>query len=234
MSPEWAPPRPVYRLYDEADLDRLHRRRSPYRELGFGLEDIAPRSSRDPRPGRSTCGASTPPRPRPDRPPDAPAPARSRRRWRHTCQASTSPPRRSSRSSGKTTTPTSYADEARDRWGDTDAYRQSAQRTASYTKDDWLRIKAEGEAITQRFADLFTAGAAADGAEAAAEVRDHREYISRWFYDCSPQMQRGLAEMYVADDRFRRTYDDRARAWPSGSTTRSSPSGLRLTALLSR
>jgi hypothetical protein len=106
--------------------------------------------------------------------------------------------------------PDEYADEAQDRWGDTDAYRDSQQRAAGYSKDDWLRIKAEGEAVTRRFADLFAAGAAADGPEAAAAVREHREHISRWFYDCSPHMQRGLAEMYVADDRFRRNYDDRA------------------------
>jgi MerR family transcriptional regulator, thiopeptide resistance regulator len=106
--------------------------------------------------------------------------------------------------------PDEYADEARDRWGDTDAYRQSAQRTARYGKDDWLRIKAEGEGVTQRFVELFAAGAPADDPEAAAAVREHREHISRWFYDCSAQMQRGLAEMYVTDDRFRRTYDDRA------------------------
>ena len=42
-------------------------------------------------------------------------------------------------------------------------------------------------------------------------MREHREHISRWFYDCSPEMQRGLAEMYVADDRFRQYYDDRAQ-----------------------
>jgi MerR family transcriptional regulator, thiopeptide resistance regulator len=40
-----------------------------------------------------------------------------------------------------------------------------------------------------------------DGAEA------HRAHISRWFYDVSPAMHRGLAEMYVADARFARHYD---------------------------
>ena len=41
--------------------------------------------------------------------------------------------------------PDQYEEEVRERWGDTDAYRQSQQRTASYTKEDWQRIRAEGE-----------------------------------------------------------------------------------------
>jgi DNA-binding transcriptional MerR regulator len=38
----------------------------------------------------------------------------------------------------------------------------------------------------------------------------HREHISRRFYPCSPQMHRGLAEMYIADERFTRTYEREA------------------------
>jgi len=195
-----------YRLYGEGDLDRLHAVLG-YRELGFALEQIT------------------------DLLDGTAEPLAHLRRQHGLVSARIEQLQRLLRGlekemeahmSGMRLTPEEkfevfgahdpdeYADEARDRWGDTDAYRQSAQRTASYSKDDWLRIKAEGDAVTQRFADLFTAGAPADGPEAAAAVRDHREHITRWFYDCSPQMQRGLAEMYVADDRFRRTYDDRA------------------------
>jgi hypothetical protein len=32
--------------------------------------------------------------------------------------------------------------------------------------------------------------------------------LARWFYDCPPRMHRGLAEMYVADARFAKHYDD--------------------------
>ena len=43
-----------------------------------------------------------------------------------------------------------------------------------------------------------------------AVAERHREHISRWFYPCSPAMHRGLAEMYVADERFRETYEREA------------------------
>src|SRR3954447_6133674 len=37
--------------------------------------------------------------------------------------------------------PEQYGREVEDRWGDTDAYRESQRRAASYSKEDWLRIK---------------------------------------------------------------------------------------------
>jgi MerR family transcriptional regulator, thiopeptide resistance regulator len=195
-----------YRLYDDGDLDRLHAVLA-YRELGFGLEDIAELVAGEAEPLAHLRRQHALVRSRIDHL------TRLLGALEKTMEAHMSglnlTPEERFEVFGEND-PEQYADEARDRWGETDAYRQSAQRTSRYGKDDWLRIKAEGEAVTQRFADLFTAGASADGPEAADAVREHRDHISRWFYDCSPQMQRGLAEMYVADDRFRRTYDDRA------------------------
>lgn len=34
----------------------------------------------------------------------------------------------------------------------------------------------------------------------------HRLHISRWFYDCSLAMHRGLAEMHIADPRYAASY----------------------------
>jgi MerR family transcriptional regulator, thiopeptide resistance regulator len=104
--------------------------------------------------------------------------------------------------------PEQYAAEAEQRWGDTDAYRQSQRRTSSYTKEDWVRIKAEAQDVTARFTQLQRSGAAADGAEAVALAEEHRAHISRWYYDCPKEMHRGLADMYVSDERFRRNYPD--------------------------
>ena len=102
-----------------------------------------------------------------------------------------------------------YAREAEERWGDTDAWRQSRERTTRYTKDDWRRIAAEGDEITARFAALKRAGTAADAVEAMDAAEAHRAHVDRWFYDLGYPMHRGLAAMYVADARFTKTYDDR-------------------------
>src|SRR5690242_6597323 len=103
--------------------------------------------------------------------------------------------------------PTQHADEARERWGDTDAYRESARRTAAYTKDDWVRIKADGDAQLRELATLLASGAPADGDAAMDLAERHRQHISRWFYDCGYDVHRGLAEMYLSDERFTRTFD---------------------------
>lgn len=103
--------------------------------------------------------------------------------------------------------PTRYADEVEQRWGDTDAYAESRRRTARYGKADWLRMRAESEAITARFAAALARGHPATSPEATALAEAHREHINRWFYACNRQMHRGLADMYVADERFTATYD---------------------------
>jgi len=100
-----------------------------------------------------------------------------------------------------------WHDEAKERWGDTDQWKESQRRTAAYTKEDWVRLKVEGDAGLREFRDLMQSGAPADGPAGQALAEQHRQYISRWFYDCGYDVHRGLAETYVADPRFTATYD---------------------------
>ena len=100
-----------------------------------------------------------------------------------------------------------YAREAEERWGDTDAWAQSQARTSAYTKADWQAVKDEADAINAAFVAAMEAGepatseAAMDAAEAARRQIDER------FYACSPQFHRNLGDMYVADPRFTATYE---------------------------
>jgi hypothetical protein len=104
--------------------------------------------------------------------------------------------------------PTQHADEVRERWGHTEAFVESNQRSARYTKDDWKRMGEEAGEINRRLADLFGAGRAPDSRESMAAAEDHRLHIDRWFYPCSHDVHVGLGEMYVADPRFTRFWDD--------------------------
>jgi DNA-binding transcriptional MerR regulator len=103
--------------------------------------------------------------------------------------------------------PTQYAEEAERRWGGSDAYQKSQRRTAAYTRDDWLRIQQESVQVTAAFAAAMRAGLPPDSPEAAAAAVAHREQITRWFYDVTPEIHRGLAQMYVGDPRFAAHYD---------------------------
>jgi hypothetical protein len=103
--------------------------------------------------------------------------------------------------------PEDHDAEVQERWGDTDAYRESARRTARYTKADWLRIKAEGAAAQEAVVAAMAAGLPPDSEAAMDGAEAHRRQIDAWFYPCSYEMQVGLAEMYLADPRFTATYE---------------------------
>ncbi len=103
--------------------------------------------------------------------------------------------------------PDAYTDEVKERWGERDAYRESARRTSRYTKEDWARIKAQGEAVNRRFVAAMSAGLPADGPEAMDAAEAHRQGIDDAYYPCSYEMHQGLAEMYLADPRFTANYE---------------------------
>lgn len=101
-----------------------------------------------------------------------------------------------------------YAEEARDRWGQSEAWEESRRRTNEFSKEDWLRVKAEGEAQIQAFVAAKRAGLPAESADAMDAAEDARLHIDRNFYPCSHEMHAGLGDMYVGDPRFTATYDE--------------------------
>lgn len=102
------------------------------------------------------------------------------------------------------------AAEAKERWGDTDAYQESMRRTRNHGPEQKKAIAAELEDIERGFAEALAAAAPADGERAMDLAEEARLHIDRWYYPCSHTMHVGLAEMYTADARFRAHYDDRA------------------------
>src|SRR5262245_1043905 len=103
--------------------------------------------------------------------------------------------------------PAKYEDEAKERWGNTDAYKESAKRTKRYTKEDWLKIKAEQGDIYKDAAAAMKAGKKASDREAMDIAERHRLSIDRWFYPCSKFMHRGLATLWETDSRFSENID---------------------------
>jgi hypothetical protein len=106
--------------------------------------------------------------------------------------------------------PAALEAEARERWGHTDAWRESQRRTRAYGAEQWQQARAEQEATVATFAALLAAGTPPDAPEARAAALDHRATIDRWFYPCPPELHVGLAELYVTDARFTAYYDRHA------------------------
>jgi hypothetical protein len=104
-----------------------------------------------------------------------------------------------------------FESEVHERWGDTDAYRQSKAKTSKYSKEDYEAAKVDQEAATELFVYAFGNSLPIDSPKAQEAVRAHRDAITKWFYDCSIEMQKNLALMYIEDPRFKEYYDGRVR-----------------------
>jgi hypothetical protein len=104
-----------------------------------------------------------------------------------------------------------FENEVHERWGDTNAYHQSKAKTSKYSKDDFEAAKIDQEAATELFVYAFGNSLPIDSPNAQEAVKAHRDAITKWFYDCSVDMQKNLAQMYIEDPRFKEYYDGRVR-----------------------
>ncbi|HMR01590.1 MAG TPA: MerR family transcriptional regulator [Candidatus Gracilibacteria bacterium] len=97
-----------------------------------------------------------------------------------------------------------YQEEAKLRWGKTDAWKQSQERLKNWSKDDMKRIQEEGKAILAKIADVMDKGPRDEGVQKLVE--EYLQHMNR-FYDCSKMMFRNLGTMYSEDERFAAYYE---------------------------
>ncbi|GAA0955438.1 MerR family transcriptional regulator [Streptomyces rhizosphaericus] len=193
-----------HRRYDDADLDRLQRILF-YRELGFPLEEVAVLLDD----------------------PDIDPQAHLRRQYqllsdrieRLRKMAAAVERAMEARKMGINLTPEEkfevfgdfdpdqYQEEVERRWGNTEEYRESQRRAASYTKEDWKRIQEEGDDITNRFVALMGAGTPTESEVAMDLAEEHRQWICRSHYECGHELHTCLGRMYVSDHRFTENID---------------------------
>lgn len=100
-----------------------------------------------------------------------------------------------------------YSDEVRERWGDTEAYRESERRTAGYSQSDWNALYDGIDAIMAGFAELKADGASPDSERTHLQVEMLRQFITENMYTCTDEILAGLGQMYVADERFTKNID---------------------------
>ena len=101
----------------------------------------------------------------------------------------------------------SYETEARERWGDTDAYREHEQKTKNYTKEKWAEANEGLMAIFAEFAACKESGTETDSNEAQALVAKLQAHITENYYTCTGEILAELGKMYVADERFKNNID---------------------------
>jgi len=97
---------------------------------------------------------------------------------------------------------TQYAEEAKQRWGNTAAYKEFEQRHTDHSQAAALI-----DAVFEEFAELNRAGILPDSEPAKITVEKLQQCITDSFYTCTDDILKGLGQMYVGDDRFRKNID---------------------------
>jgi DNA-binding transcriptional MerR regulator len=98
-----------------------------------------------------------------------------------------------------------YAEEVKERWGNTIAYKESELKTSKYNKDDWKKITESMGSIYKKIADNMDKSI--DDPLIQEAVGEWRQNITDNFYNCTPEIFRGLGNMYVDDHRFTKNID---------------------------
>ena len=98
-----------------------------------------------------------------------------------------------------------YKEETEKRYGNSDAYKQSQEKTSKYSKSDWENITEEASVIYEELAKLMDQDPTDENVQELIEK--WRNHISTNFYNCTIEIFRGLALMYVGDERFTKNID---------------------------
>lgn len=97
-----------------------------------------------------------------------------------------------------------YAEEAKQRWGNTDAYKQSQAKVSKMTKAQMQKLKDDGVKHMQALAAAMDLPI--ESPEVQALIKQSHDGVN-FFYECSTEMFRNLGKMYVTDPRFTANYD---------------------------
>lgn len=106
-----------------------------------------------------------------------------------------------------------YAVEVEERWGNTDAYKQSAKKTAKYSADDWKHITAKTERAYKAMVELMEQGVMIEDDRVQELTGMLRQYITEDYYDCTKEIYAGLGQMYVLDERFTKNLDKHGKGF---------------------
>ena len=100
-----------------------------------------------------------------------------------------------------------YDIEVKERWGETDAYKEHAEKTAGYTKDKWQQVNDGLNAVFAKFAECMDNGHSADSDDVQTLVKELQTHITENYYTCTNEILAGLGQMYVCDERFKNNID---------------------------
>ena len=103
-----------------------------------------------------------------------------------------------------------YKAEVREKWGNTDAYKEHTEKTKNYSGDKWNKLAEEMNDILAEFAVSVKNGGEPDSDEVQSLVIALQNHITENYYHCTNEILEGLGQMYIADERFKNNIDKHA------------------------
>ena len=100
-----------------------------------------------------------------------------------------------------------YDSEVKQRFGETDAYKEHKQKTADYSKEKWQEVNDGLMSVFAKFAECKKSSKTVDSKDSQALVEELQNYITENYYTCTKEILSGLGQMYVADERFKTNID---------------------------
>lgn len=100
--------------------------------------------------------------------------------------------------------------EAKEKWGHTESWKQSEERVKKMGKEGLNKVLVEGKKLTEEIAECMRQGDAPTSDSVQERIAKHYDGL-RAFYEPNLEIYRGLANMYVQDERFKVTYEKVAK-----------------------
>ena len=98
-----------------------------------------------------------------------------------------------------------YTRKAKEQWGDSKAFSEYEQKSASRSKDDEKKLWSDFMKLFEKSGKLKDSDP--KSAEAQAMVEDIQNYITQNFYECTDEILAGLGKMYAAEGEFKTNID---------------------------
>lgn len=98
-----------------------------------------------------------------------------------------------------------YAKKAKEQWGDTEAYKEFEQKNKDRSESDMKHITRGLMQVFAEFGEMMDKKA--DDELVQGLVKKLQDYISTHFYQCTPEILRGLGKMYAGGGEFTENID---------------------------
>ena len=103
-----------------------------------------------------------------------------------------------------------YREEAKEKWGNTDSYRQYEEKAGSFSKAKQNAMAEETDGIMAEFAHCLKNGELPSSDTAQGLVKKLQTHITENYYNCTDEILVCLGKMYTGDERFKCNIDRHA------------------------